>query len=445
MTDATTPKIPFRAQLDEAKLLENPGLRAPRIPLELSSAAKISALRAWIDGLIQNNVILGLGRRKAERGFACHWAATVGPAEAARGAMALVSIALEVWSAEKPKRRSEEWSTQERARWARSHALLIAFDVLTALPPESNWCGEEGSAMAMQLLRQAVGGGLKIPGQHQEKHEAIELSCAMACVSSSLGKAEFKELLLLSQPRPLKALLEAEKVWRPVAAEAAAMALAAAKDLASGRLWAIVELSRLSKLAATAANGEEFGLPLVDIEVLRKALEIACALGAERSVANLLCSWAKPSPALLKACAWSSLGMTPLGRAARDGIEKSFGAEDCPYTSPADGAAGSCLAQIHGRPVGALLSRAEWSLEPQMRRELARDIARQALAEKNEGLFQLGFFHGEGPRPSDLPAAIAKFGQKKIAMWEARIVAGATVKEAVGGRTNTAEHQRPRL
>lgn len=432
-TEPKPPTIPFRARLDEGRLIANPGLRAPSIPLALGSAANVSELKAWVNALIQDNVILGAGRRKAERGFACDWARGVGHAEAAKGAMGLTAIALEVW-------RSEHDNDGGSERWARSHAVLIAFDMVKELPPEEDWCGGKGAAMSMELLRQALARGPSTPRQHHEKHEAIELACAMARVSSGLGKNDFEELLRLSQPRPLKALLSFEKVWRPEPAEAAAMALAAAKDLASGRLWAIVELSRLSKLAG-AADGEEFELPKADVDELRKALEVACALGAERSVANLLCSWAKPSPELLRSCAWSSLGLTELGRKTRDDIKTSFESPGCPYTSPADGHGGSCIAQIQGRPMGALLSRAEWSSNPGMRRELARDVARQALAENNEGLFQIGFFHGEGSRPSDLPAAVARFGEKKIAMWEASIVANTTApgaapaKPAVGIRS----------
>ena len=297
--------------------------------------------------------------------------------------------------------------------------------------------------MIMMLLRIAMNSDAKTLRQHHEKHEAIELACAMARVSNALGKSDFDELLKLPQPRPLKALLAVEKVWWPAPA-VAAMALDAAKDLAAGKLWKIVELSRLSKLAGSA-SGEEFGLAAVDVEVRRKALEIACALGAERSVANLLCSWAQPSAELLSKCAWTALGMTEVGREVRQGIKKSFEDKECPYTSPSDGQVGTCLAQIHGRPLGALLSRAEWIAEPEMRRELARDIARQALAEKNEGLFQIGFFHGAGPRPTDLPEAIARFGSKKIAMWEASVVANTTVFDSTAGGVRPAGTGRQRL
>lgn len=446
MTNLDNPTIPFRARLDEAKLLANPGLRAPSIPLTPGSPAIRSDLRAWVNGLIQDDVILGQGRRKAERAFACDWAATVGPREAAEGAMDLTAIALDVWRAEhEAEPEGEEGSMHRSGRWARSHAILIAFDMVKALPSGESWCADKGSAMIMELLRRALNCCSKTPRQHHEKHEAIELACAMARVSNALGKVDFDELLMLSQPRPLKALLAAEKIWRPAPAEAAAMALAAAKDLASGKLWAIVKLSRISKLAGSA-SGEEFGLREVDVEELRKALKIACALGAERSVANLLCSWAKPSTELLRECAWTSLGMTELGKKTREGIKQSFENKDCPYTSPADGHAGPCLAQIHGRPLGALLSREEWISAPEIRRELARDIARQALADNNEGLFQLGFFHGAGPRASDLPAAIARFGSKKIAMWEASLVANTTALDAgKGSGSGLAGARRPRL
>lgn len=397
--------------MDEERLAATPTLAAPPIPLQRGLQPKEGALAGWVDSLL-GDIVLSAHRRKEERGFVAEWGLAIGPSAAAMAALDLAEAALRVRDG------------CRKGKWACSHAGMLAVELAKSLPP-GEWLGERGRTILLAALRLSSWKN----GHTQERHELVELACALGRASAPLTRDDFEILLGFPQQRPLRFFLEMEKAWRPQPEEAAKMALAACRELDAGKLWAIVRIERLARLGP-AWRDEEESLSTSDREMVRRALGRGCALGADRSATELLCKWARPSVNLLAECVWSSLGMTDEGKRTREEAPEMFEKPESAYPSPADGQGGGAFPkQNHGRPIGALLSREEWAENLGAKMKLARDVAKVGLHQNNEGIFQVGFFHGSGAHPSDQAAAEAQFGCEKIAMWEAGLVSNASARK----------------